>query len=115
MANKGVEKCPICKSDMKLMHIFDKYHVACANPDCPSYRWYDSPDDAIADWNKVVSSDKETNVVIEVKGGMVQNVYSDNKNVVVDVADFDTDDPADEEAAESVLEIVKEQGYSWIW
>lgn len=55
-----------------------------------------------------------TNVVVEVSGGMVQNVWA-NRAANVDVADLDAQDEADIEAAQNILDVAREQGYVRVW
>lgn len=56
-----------------------------------------------------------TKIVVEVSGGMVQNVWSDKGDTQVDVADLDTDDPGEAETAQNILEIASDQGFVCVW
>ena len=42
---------------------------------------------------------KSTHVVIVVRGGMVDTIYSDDKNLSIEIIDFDTEDEFEAEEA----------------
>ncbi|MBI1743831.1 hypothetical protein HYR54_12315 [Candidatus Acetothermia bacterium] len=52
---------------------------------------------------------KPTQIVIEVSGGVVQNVFSSDQLVKVIVLDFDTDDARDIQKREEQLEFYAEK------
>ncbi|MBQ6403888.1 MAG: hypothetical protein IJI27_08280 [Oscillospiraceae bacterium] len=90
----------------------------CSNYDCRCelIGWFDEPEEAAEDWNKRVGKGKPpAKIVVEVSGGMVQNVWADKADVLVDVADLDVQDDEDLEAAQDVLDVAKEQGYVCVW
>ena len=118
-----IEKCPFCGSDGELYGECDMVKVRCSNYDCRCelITWFEEPEEAIAEWNRQVARDtsvptkKPANIVVEVSGGMVQNVWADQKDLNVEVADMDVQDEDDLEAAQSILDVASEQGYVCVW
>ena len=58
-----------------------------------------------------------TKIVIEVKGGLIQNIYSDKRDVEVEVIDWDGCDSEDEaEEYEQIMEqVCKDSSYRMIY
>lgn len=114
-----LEKCPFCGGDAELYGECEMVKVRCSNYDCRCelVTWFDEPEEAAAEWNKRVAKDKNvpTKIVVEVSGGMVQNVWSDKGDTQVDVADLDTDDPGEAETAQNILEVASDQGFVCVW
>ena len=54
------------------------------------------------------------NIVVEVKGGMVQNVYADRR-VDVEVADLDVQDDLDFRIASEKIEEAQKLGWTRVW
>ena len=117
MAEMFLEKCPFCKSEAELYGECDMVKVRCSNYDCQCelVTWFDEPEEAAAEWNKCGLPKTAARIVVEVKGGMVQNVYADRKNVEVDVLDFDTDDEGEAETSQSILDVALDLGYTCVW
>lgn len=56
-----------------------------------------------------------TNIVVEVCGGMVQNVYANHENTDVEIADLDTQDDLDFRVASEKIEEAQKLGYTRVW
>ena len=58
-----------------------------------------------------------TKIVIEVKGGLIQNIYSDKRDVEVEVIDWDGCDSEDkaEEYGQIMEQVCKDSSYRMIY
>lgn len=58
---------------------------------------------------------KKINIVVEVSGGLVQNVYSDDPEIVVEVVDFDNAEESDtvDEDQERLDDLTKTMTVVW--
>lgn len=118
MAEIFLEKCPFCGSDAELYGECDMVKARCSNYDCRCelIGWFDEPEEAAEDWNKRVCKEKPpAKIVVEVSGGMVQNVWADKADVQVDVADLDTKDEGELETSQNILDVAADQGFIRVW